>query len=74
MREKSYLEEVLEKGICPQCEKPKKTIQEQWSYGLPAGIMCMDCAKSKYRDQCGHGTRQGSPSELIELGETYWEE
>ena len=72
--EKSYYDEVMESGICPQCDKKKNTIEEQYSYGVYAGLMCRDCAISGYRDQCGHGHQSGSPSELIELGEDYWGE
>ena len=70
----SYLMEVQEEGICPQCYKPSKSIDFQFSFGVYAGVMCTNCAISGYRDSCGHKRRPGSPRELEELGETYWEE
>ena len=69
-----YLMEVQEEGICPQCQKPSKSIDFQFSFGVYAGVMCTNCAISGYRDSCGHKRRPGSPRELEELGETYWEE
>ncbi len=69
-----YLMEVQEEGICPQCSKPSKSIDFQFSFGVYAGVMCTNCAISGYRDSCGHKARPGSPRELEELGETYWEE
>ena len=69
-----YLMEVQEEGICPQCSKPSKSIDFQFSFGVYAGVMCTNCAISGYRDSCGHKRRPGSPRELEELGETYWEE
>ena len=70
----NYLMEVQEEGICPQCYKPSKSIDFQFSFGVYAGVMCTNCAISGYRDSCGHKRRPGSPRELEELGETYWEE
>ena len=69
-----YLMEVQEEGICPQCSKPSKSIDFQFSFGVYAGVMCTNCAISGYRDSCGHKRRPGSPRELEALGETYWEE
>lgn len=54
-------------GWCPSCEKAKPDVDEQYSYGVYAGIMCGDCARSKYRDGCGHlDGRQGNAAELDE--------
>lgn len=70
-----YLRKVLDSGICPKCNQKKDTIEEQYSYGVYAGVFCRDCAKRGYRDQCGHRPEgQGAPSELIEMGENYYEE
>lgn len=63
----SYLDDVLASGICPSCDKPSHTIEEQYSFGVYAGVMCEQCARSKYRDQCGHGPEgQGDPRDLDE--------
>ena len=62
-----YLRRVLEAGVCPQCEQPSDTIEEQYSYGVYAGVMCRPCAIQGFRDQCGHGpSGQGSPADLDE--------
>lgn len=62
-----YLREVLESGVCPRCEQAKPDIDEQYSYGVYAGVMCGDCARSSYRDQCGLGPDgQGDPADLDE--------
>lgn len=67
-----YLEQVLLRGVCPQCNKPKPDIDEQYSYGVYAGVMCTDCAISGFRDQCGYGPEgQGDPADL---DEPYYEE
>lgn len=61
------LEESLESGICPRCKQKKSTIDEQHSFSVYAGVMCEDCARSGFRDQCGFGPDgQGDPSELDE--------
>jgi hypothetical protein len=62
-----YLREVLESGECPSCEQKKDTIEEQYSFGAYAGVMCRDCAMTKFRDGCGHRDgQQGDPRELDE--------
>jgi hypothetical protein len=63
----NYLRDVLASGICPSCDTPAAwAIEEQYSYGVYAGVMCRDCAM-RYRDQCGHGpTGQGDPADLDE--------
>ncbi len=62
-----YLREVLDAGICPRCEKRSTTIDEQYSYGVYAGVMCRDCAKAGFTDQCGYGPDgQGDPADLDE--------
>lgn len=62
-----YLMEVLETGICPRCDKKSSTIDEQYSFGVYAGVMCQACAKSGFRDACGHGPDgQGNPADLDE--------
>ncbi len=68
----AYLDEVLESGICPMCNKQSSTIDEQYSFGVYAGVFCAECAISKYRDACGHRAEgQGDPSDL---DEAYYEE
>jgi len=64
------LREVLETGICPKCQQKKTDIDEQYSYGVYAGVMCTDCAMSGFSDACGH-RGQG---DWRELDEPYWEE
>lgn len=62
-----YLREVLGSGICPKCDQPKPDIDERYSFGVYAGVLCEDCAKSSYRDQCGLGGEgQGDPRDLDE--------
>ena len=62
----SYLTEVLDSGICPKCEKPKTDIEEQFSFGVYAGVMCRACAIAGFRDACGHLDGQGDPRDLDE--------
>lgn len=62
-----YLREVLAAGVCPKCERRTTTIEEQYSYGVYAGVMCRACAIDGFRDQCGHGpSGQGNPADLDE--------
>lgn len=62
-----YLREVLESGECPRCHKLRPDVDERYSFGVYAGVMCTDCAKSGYRDQCGLGDEgQGDPADLDE--------
>lgn len=66
----SFLSEVLKTGICPVCDKAKDDIDEQYSFGVYAGVMCRECACRKYWDRCGHRPEgQGNPSDL---DEDYW--
>lgn len=61
-----YLAEVLERGICPRCGRKSSTIDEQYSFGVYAGVFCRDCCRG-YRDDCGHGPEgQGNPADLDE--------
>jgi hypothetical protein len=72
-----YLREVLDRGICPRCEQPKADIDEQYSFGCYAGVMCTACAIHGYRDACGHRAEgQGTAAEYEELAGpgTYYEE
>lgn len=71
------LEVALASGICPRCNTDTGgEIDEQYSYGVYAGVMCTDCAIRGFSDQCGHRPQgQGTPREYTELtGERYWEE
>ena len=43
-----YLNDVLESGICPSCDERKADIDEQYSFGVYAGVMSTDCACRKY--------------------------
>jgi hypothetical protein len=62
-----YLRRVLATGICPHCETKSDTIDEQYSFGVYAGVMCEPCARRSFRDQCGHGPDgQGDPRDLDE--------
>ena len=66
-----YLNEVLEKGVCPNCNKPSKSIDFQFSYGVYAGVMCTKCAINGYRDSCGHKRPMGTRAEYESFGEDY---
>jgi len=72
----AYLDDVLKKGICPKCNQPSDTIDEQYSYGVYAGVMCRPCAIKGFRDCCGHRPEgQGTPKQYEEeTGERYWPE
>ena len=49
-------------------------VEERYSHGVYAGKLCTKCCY-RYRDHCGvDDDEQGSPNEMIESGETYWEE
>jgi hypothetical protein len=68
----SLLQEAWDSGICPRCNAPKRDIDEQFSFGVYAGVMCTECAIHGYRDACGHRPEgQGDPADL---DEPYWEE
>jgi hypothetical protein len=68
----AYIDEVLASGVCPKCQQKKTDIEEQYSFGVYAGIMCTACAISGFRDACGHTPQgQGDPADL---DEPYWEE
>ena len=70
MRSESYyrrLGEIVDSGVCPKCQEKSNGIDEQYSFGEYAGIMCRSCAVSGFRDQCGYGpSGQGDPRELDE--------
>jgi len=54
-------------GWCPSCNSAKDDVDEQYSFGAYAGIMCTACAVRGFRDGCGHlDGRQGNASELDE--------
>ena len=67
----AFLQECQDSGKCPRCGQPKNDIDEQYSFGVYAGVMCTECAINGFRDRCGHGCEQGSPADL---DEPYWEE
>jgi len=59
---------------CTKCADHKPgEVRERYSFGIYAGRLCKDCCKC-YNDHCGLDRPQGSPNELIEMGENYWEE
>lgn len=58
---------------CPKCNEPSEDVGPRNSYGVYAGIMCRGCCYG-FRDHCGIDGGQGSPAELEEMGENYWEE
>jgi len=63
----TLLDEALETGICPKCRKKSPGIDEQYSYGVYAGVMCRPCAVTSFRDRCGHRPEgQGNPQDLDE--------
>lgn len=62
-----YLMEVLDRGICPRCNRRRGDIDEQYSFGVYAGVMCTPCAIAGFRDACGHRPEgQGNPADLDE--------
>lgn len=65
------LHDALESGICPSCQKKKNTIEEQYSFGYYAGVMCRDCAISKFADGCGLNQPMGNARELDDCGDDY---
>jgi len=61
------LDEALRTGRCPRCNQRKSTIDEQYSFGVYAGVMCRECAIRGYRDACGLlDGQQGDPADLDE--------
>lgn len=58
---------------CTRCGEEKTDVEERYSYGVYAGRLCLECCFT-YTDHCGIDQLQGSPRELEEMGETYWEE
>jgi hypothetical protein len=63
--------DVLASGWCPSCNTAQDSVDEQYSFGVYAGIMCTACAIRGFRDGCGHlDGRQGNAAELDEpMGE-----
>ena len=53
---------------CRRCRKEKNDVQERYSYGVYAGILCIPCCSS-YRDNCGVDQPQGDPQDLDEVVE-----
>jgi len=43
---------AIEFGICDRCKRHDTTVDERYSFGVYAGIMCRRCALG-YRDRCG---------------------
>ncbi len=57
---------------CTSCGSDKN-VDRRYSFGVYAGRLCEKCCGA-YRDNCGLDQEQGSPSTLIEEGETYYED
>ena len=57
-------------GICPRCEKRSDTVEEQYSFGYYAGILCRECAIAGFSDHCGllAGEPMGDPQTLDDYG------
>ena len=53
-------------GWGPSCKRAKPDVDEQYSFGVYAGVMCGDCARTKYRDGCGLDGPQGNAVDLDE--------
>lgn len=54
--------------MCRRCEKVGDDVEERYSFGSYAGVLCVECAIQGFRDHCGIGGRQGSEQELDEYG------
>jgi ribosomal protein S27AE len=39
--------------LCPKCGKRKEDVEQRYSYGIYAGIMCGKCAYTSFQDRCG---------------------
>jgi hypothetical protein len=52
---------------CRGCQEERSDIEVRYSYGYYAGELCEDCARSKYRDNCGLDDGQGNPTDLDEF-------
>ena len=55
---------------CPRCGKKSDTVEEQYSFGYYAGILCRECAISGFSDHCGllAGEPMGDPQTLDDYG------
>ena len=53
---------------CPSCHQTRDDIDRRYSYSYYAGIMCEDCARSKYRDACGLDGEMSDPRTLDDYG------
>ena len=56
-------------GICPRCRRKSSTVEEQYSYGYYAGIMCRECAIHGFNDHCGLTGKMGDPQTLDDYGD-----
>lgn len=57
---------------CFKCATEKLDVDERYSFGVYAGKMCVECAKSGYIDSCGIGKPQGTPQEYVADGGEYY--
>ena|SRR2546426_945624 len=54
-------------GACPHCLHKRADVDEQYSYGVYAGVLCRQCAINGFNDACGHRAEgQGHPADLDE--------
>lgn len=55
---------IFEK-TCRFCGRVGEDVEERWSFGVPAGRLCLKCCRG-YRDGCGVDQEQGNPADLDE--------
>ena len=62
------LGERVRAGICDRCQQADPTVDQQFSFGVYAGILCLACAKRHYVDKCGHRKEgQGTRNEYEDM-------
>jgi hypothetical protein len=62
---------------CPRCkefETEDNPVDERYSFGCYAGILCRKCAIRGYIDHCGIDRPMGTPSEWNELGDVPYDD
>ena len=68
MQQEQRLAERVKAGICDKCHQKAPTVDQQYSFGVYAGILCESCARRGYVDQCGFRPEgQGTRNEYEEL-------
>jgi len=38
---------------CRRCNENKEDVEQRYSFGIPVGELCCECACEAYKDQCG---------------------